>query len=139
MVSMNLPIWQQKRSSQVSSAIHMVNAQKSRYDNLMNQVLLEVEDTYFKIENARETVNLYKNVLMPQAEQSLKSAEAGYVAGVISFLDLLDSQRMLLNIEYAYWKAYVDYLKHVADMERAAGIEQAVGISEDLSFHVKEG
>jgi outer membrane protein TolC len=139
MVSMNLPIWQQKRSSQVSSAIHMVHAQKSRYDNLMNQILLEVEDTYFKIENGRETVNLYKNVLIPQAEQSLKSAEAGYVAGVVSFLDLLDSQRMLLKIEYAYWKAYVDYLKHVADMERAAGIEQAVGMSEDLSPHVKEG
>ena len=139
MVSMNLPIWQQKRSSQVSSAIHMVKAQKSRYDTLMNQVLFEVEDTYFKIETARETVNLYKNVLIPQAEQSLKSAEAGYVTGVVGFLDLLDSQRMLLNIEYAYWKAYVDYLKHVADMERAAGIEQAAGISEDLSPHVKEG
>jgi cobalt-zinc-cadmium efflux system outer membrane protein len=138
-VSMNVPLWRGKLSSQVNSAVHTLKAQKRNYDALVNQVLLEVEDGYFKIETARETLDLYRTVLIPQAEQSLKSAEAGYVSGMVGFLDLLDAERALLTIQYAYWRAYADYLKHVADMERAAGIKQTEDISENLPPQVKEG
>jgi outer membrane protein TolC len=69
----------------------------------------------------------------------LKSAEAGYVAGAVGFLELLDAERVLLNIEYAYWKTYVDYLNHVADMERAVGTELANAPVETLPPEVKEG
>jgi outer membrane protein TolC len=139
MVSMNVPIWFNKLSSQVNSAVYTRKAQKNRYETTMNQILLEIEDTYFKIETTRETIDLYEKVLIPQAEQSLKSAEVGYVAGIASFLDLLDAQRMFLNVEFAYWKAYVDYLKYVADVERAAGIGQAEDVNEDLPPQVKGG
>ena len=89
----------------------------------MNQALFQVEDTYFKIQTARETFDLYKNVLIPQADQSLKSAEVGYVTGIVGFLDLLDAERVLLQIQFGYWNAYTDYLRRIADMERAVGIE----------------
>lgn len=125
MVGINIPIWQRKLSSQAKSALETIQAQNSEYQNILNQTLFEVKDNYFKIQTARETIDLYKNVLIPQAEQSLKSAEAGYITGIVSFLDLLDAERILLQIQFGYWQAYTDYLNRIADLERAVGIELA--------------
>ncbi len=97
-------------------------AHQSAYQNALNRTLFEVKDNYFRIQTARETVELYKTALIPQAEQSMKSAEAGYISGMVSFLDLLDAERILLRIQFDYWKAYTDYLKRIADIERGVGI-----------------
>jgi len=123
MFSINIPIWRAKLSSQVRSASQMIRAQKSEYENILNKTLFDVKDNYFKIETARETFDLYKNVLLLQAEQSMKSAEVGYTTGITDFLDLLDAERVFLKIQYGYWRAYTDYIARIADMERAVGME----------------
>lgn len=138
MVSVNVPIWREKLSAQVSSASKMIKAQKNAYQNILNRTLFEVEDNLFKIQTARETVRLYRNVLIPQAEQSLRSAEAGYVTGTVNFLDLLDAERILLRIHFGHWKAYTDYLKRIADMERSVGMELVEYLPEDAPPEVKE-
>lgn len=123
MFSINIPIWRTKLSSQVRSASQMIRAQKSEYENILNKTLFKVKDNYFKIQTARETFDLYKNVLIPQAEQSMKSAEVGYTTGIVDFLDLLDAERVLLKIHFGYWRAYTNYLARIADMERAVGMK----------------
>jgi outer membrane protein TolC len=99
----------------------MINAQKSEYETVLNRTWFEVKDNYFRIQTARETFDLYKDVLIAQAEQSMKSAEVGYTTGIVGFLDLLDAERVLLRIQFGYWRAYADYLARIADMERAVG------------------
>ena len=121
--SINIPIWYRKLSSQVKSAVEKIRAHESAYLNVLNRTLFEVKDKYFRIQTARETVKLYNTVLILQAEQSMKSTEAGYISGIVSFLDLLDAERVLLKIHFDYWRAYTDYLKRIADIERAVGIE----------------
>jgi len=138
MFSVNVPIWRKKLSAQVSSASEMIKARKNEYQNLLNQTLFEIEDNLFKIQTARETFHLYRNVLIPQAEQSLKSAEAGYITGLVSFLDLLDAERVLLKIQFGYWQAYTDYLKRIADMERSVGTELAEYLPEEAAPEVIE-
>ncbi|UCF73825.1 MAG: TolC family protein [Deltaproteobacteria bacterium] len=123
MFSINLPIWQRKLSSQAHSALKTIAAQRGHSQNVSNRTSFEVKDNLFKIQSARETIDLYKSALIPQAGQSMESAEAGYVAGIVSFLDLLDAERVLLNIQFGYWRAYTDYLKHFTDLERAVGIQ----------------
>jgi outer membrane protein TolC len=123
MFGINIPIWRKKLSSQAKSAFEAVQAENSRYHSILNQASFEVKDSFFRIQTAKETIGLYEKVLIPQAEQSLKSAEAGYVTGIVSFLDLLDAERVLLKIQFGYWQVYTDYLKRIADLERAVGIE----------------
>lgn len=122
-LSINLPIWFNKYSSQAESALEMVKAQEKSHESILNQTLFEVKDYLFKLKTARDTVDLYKNALLPQAEQSMKSAEAGYVTGIVSFLDLLDAERILLMSYFGYWRGYADYLKYIADLERTVGVE----------------
>ena len=122
-LSINLPIWFNKYSSQVDSAFEMVKAQEKKHESILNQTLFEVKDYLFKLKTARDSYDLYKNALLPQAEQSMKSAEAGYVTGIVSFLDLLDAERILLMSYFGYWRGYTDYLKYIADLERTVGVE----------------
>ena len=137
-LSINVPLWRKKLSSQVRSAAKMVTAQKNVYKSILNRTLFEIEDNYFKIETARETTNLYRNVLIPLSEQSLKSAEVGYITGAVNFLDLLDAERVLLKIQFGHWKAYTDYLKYIADMERSVGLELAESLPAEAPPEVKE-
>jgi cobalt-zinc-cadmium efflux system outer membrane protein len=137
-LSINVPLWRTKLSSQVSSATKIVTAQKNAYKSILNQTLFEIEDKFFKIQTARETSNLYQNVLIPQAEQSLKSAEIGYITGAVNFLDLLDAERVLLKIQFGYWKSYTDYVKRIADMERAVGIELPGYLPAEVPPEVRE-
>jgi cobalt-zinc-cadmium efflux system outer membrane protein len=138
MFSINIPIWRTKLSSQVRSASQMIRAQKSEYENILNRTRFEVKDNYFKIQTARESFDLYKNVLIPQAEQSMKSAEVGYTTGIVDFLDLLDAERVLLRVQFGYWRAYADYLARIADMERAVGIELPEYRPEEVPPEVEE-
>ena len=138
MFSINIPIWRTKLSSQVRSASQMIRAQKSEYENILNKTLFDVKDNYFKIETARDTFDLYKNVLLLQAEQSMKSAEVGYTTGITDFLNLLDAERIFLRIQYGYWRSYTDYLARIADMERAVGVELPEYRPEVVPSNVKE-
>jgi outer membrane protein TolC len=73
------------------------------------------------MESLGDQLNLYQHALIPQARQSLESSEAAYETGKISFLELLDSERFLLNVRYGYVKIKTDYLTAQARMERALG------------------
>jgi outer membrane protein TolC len=68
----------------------------------------------------------------------LKSAEVGYITGIVNFLDLLDAERVLLKIQLGYWQAYTNYLKRIADMERSVGMELAEHFPAEVSPEVKE-
>jgi outer membrane protein TolC len=125
MFGINIPIWFKKLSSQAKSSFEAIQAENSRYYSVLNQASFEMKDSFFKLQTAKQTIDLYKNALIPQAKQSLKSAEAGYITGIVSFLDLLDAQRVLLKIQFGYWQAYTDYLRRIADLERAVGIDLA--------------
>ncbi len=139
MFSINIPIWRNKLSAQVKSASENIRSQKSRYQAVLNQTFFEVKNYYFKIKTARETFDLYQNALVPQAEQSLRSAEASYITGAVNFLDLLDAERILLKVQFGHWKAFADYLKYIADMERAVGIDLAEYPPEDMPLDSEEG
>ena len=50
------------------------------------------------MEEIKKTYNLFEETLLRESEQMLSSAMSAYETGKISFLDLLDSQRMVVNV-----------------------------------------
>ena len=68
-----------------------------------------------------EQLRLFEDVLHVQAEQSLRSAEAGYTSGILNALDLLDAERLLLEVRTATERVRADYAIALARLEGAVG------------------
>jgi outer membrane protein TolC len=66
---------------------------------------------------------MYETSFIPQAEQALNASGSGYESGQIDFLNLLDSQRMLLEIKLDYNAAAVQLEGAKADLEKAVGLD----------------
>lgn len=90
-----------------------------------NLTLFEVKDFHFKVQTSERLVKLYRDNIIPQAEQSLNAAEIGYQSGKVDFLNLIDSQRVLLDFNLAYYRAVADFGINIAQLERVVGIELA--------------
>jgi outer membrane protein TolC len=66
---------------------------------------------------------VYQNGVLPQAEQSLEAARIGYQAGKVDFLNLIDSERTLLDLRLEYFGALVQFWQSVTQLERTVGKE----------------
>ncbi len=120
-VGTSLPIFRRKYNAAVHEATETFLASKHRYRDLRNQVQADIRSIAFDAETIREQIRLFETALLPQAEQSLRSGESAYASGEGGVLDLLDSQRMLLEIRLGLAQLRSDYLKSVAELERAIG------------------
>ena len=122
LASINLPIWPHKVRAGVDEARLMEMRARAAYARQEDLVIYEVQDAYVNLESLVEQWRLYRDLLVPQAKQSLESSEAAYKTGKLTFLELLDSERFLLNVRYGYAKVRSEYLIALARMERALGV-----------------
>ncbi|MBA7672517.1 Cobalt-zinc-cadmium resistance protein CzcC [subsurface metagenome] len=120
-VGINIPIWRKRLHAAEAEAATKLKASQDSYKNVQNETLSRVNELFFEVETVSEQVNLYKYSLLPQAEQSLKASEVGYLTGKVDFLDLLDAERMVLLIRIGYFKTIADLGKSLAQLERVVG------------------
>ena len=85
------------------------------------QSALDVQDAAFKLQTARSTLELYRMELIPQAQARFSASEAGYRTGKVDFLDLLESERFLLNAKIMAAMAEGTLGMQSARLERAIG------------------
>ncbi len=123
-LSMNIPIFQKRKyDAGVREANARLKSSEKAYKNMENMTLFGVKDYHFKVQTAERLVSLYRDSIIPQAEQSLKAAEIGYQAGKVDFLNLIDSQRVLLDFNLAFYRAVADFGINIAKLERVVGVE----------------
>jgi outer membrane protein, heavy metal efflux system len=121
MLGLNLPLWFSGRNAQVEQSRKNVIMRQQQTENIKNQIQNNIADLKFKAVSTRETIDLYKNILIPQAENSFESALAAYRSGNLGFLELLDAERMLLQLRLTFLKEKVNYRKIIAAIERETG------------------
>ncbi len=123
-LSINVPLFQKrKHDAGVREANARLKSSEKAYKNMENMTLFGVKDFHFKVQTAERLVKLYRDSIIPQAEQSLKAAEVGYRAGQVDFLNFIDSQRVLLDFNLAYYRAIADFGINIAELERVVGTE----------------
>ena len=64
---------------------------------------------------------LFRTAILPQSQQSLRSARSGYQVDKVDFLTLLNNQVTLLNHEIAYYGHVTEHERQVAQLEAATG------------------
>ncbi|HSF15049.1 MAG TPA: TolC family protein [Vicinamibacteria bacterium] len=117
----NIPIWRDKYDAAVQEAGETLLAERSGYASVRNEMEFSIRDLVVRIETAREQIRLFEGVLIPQAEETLRATEAAYETGQLGVLDLLDGERVLLNVRLGNARYYSDLLGALANLERAVG------------------
>ena len=120
-VGMNIPIRRRKYDAAVTEATEDKIASRENYRNVVNRMEASIRAIGFRIQTISEQIALFEHTLIPQAEQSLQSTEAAYSTGSLGVLDLLDSERVLLDVRLGLAQLNSDYMKSLAEMERAVG------------------
>jgi cobalt-zinc-cadmium efflux system outer membrane protein len=120
-LGINLPVHRSKVNAEVAEASEAKIASTHGYQDTVNAVESSIREVGFHIGTLREQMRLFNTTLIPQAQQSLQSAEAAYSTGSLGVLDLLDSQRVLLEVRLGLAQLTTDYMKSLADMERSIG------------------
>ena len=119
--SVNLPLWREKYKAGVREAVARRLAASSRRSEASNQLASELQEALFEHRDAKRRVELYRATLIPKAKESLQASLGGFEQGEVDFLDLIDTERTLLEFQVALERALVDRATSYARIERLVG------------------
>jgi outer membrane protein TolC len=125
MVGASVPIapWSLgKNSAGTARGDANIKTAQGELDNMKNMIAAEVNDALLKVESSKQRLRLSKETAIPQAQQTLISAMAGYKTGKEEFLMLIDIQRMLAMAKQEYHMAVMSFLDSQSQLERAVGL-----------------
>ena len=125
MVGVNIPLafWSGgKYTSKVEENELNVKTSEEQLTTMRNMTGFEVQDALVRVQTNYNLVLLNKNTVIPQARQTLESTTIAYQTGTSMFLWVIDSYRTLLDAQLAYHQAVMDYMKSLAELERAVGL-----------------
>lgn len=117
----NIPLYRARIDAGVREATARLAAAKEAYKGTLNGIDRAVRSISFQLATITEQIALFENALLPQAEQALRSTEEAYSTGTTGVLDLLDSEEVLLDVRLGLARLQTDYMKALAEMERAIG------------------
>jgi len=98
-VGLTLPIWRDKTAAQIAGAQADKQAAEARLSAEEIALAVEFAEKSFLFREASRSLDLLTSRLLPKAQQSLEVARSGYVSGKVDFLNLLDSERTLLEFQ----------------------------------------
>jgi outer membrane protein TolC len=122
-----IPLWFGKNRSRVAEAKRKYEAAIYRKKDRENKTFSAIKMLYFKLQNSERLIRLYQESLIPQAEQSLETAETWYKEKHGSFSGLLETRSVWLNFNLAQARALSDYYQRIAQLEKLVGVSLEVG------------
>ncbi len=122
-LSFSLPVWRSSYDAEERAARQVVRATSERIAAARTALRAEVEEQWFRVEDALRRARLYRESLVPRAGESLDLTLSSYRAGSASVLDLIDSERALLEFQLSYARACRDALQGYARLQALTGGE----------------
>lgn len=120
-VTVNVPIWHQKYSAMENEAKSRRRAVQKERNEKINSLIADIEMALYKLRDADRKINLYAATLVPKAEQNVKVTQRAFTSDKAGFLDLIDSQRILLGFQLESKRALADRAQRIAEIEMLVG------------------
>jgi outer membrane protein TolC len=131
-ISLNLPLdWGKFDAGLKEAELNKQSIEATR-EAKQYSLLAELAHAKFALSDSERRIVLYKNTLIPKAEESMQTSFTAYQNGSAAFLDVLDIERQLLDFELSLIRAQADRLIAAATLLKLSG-----GYSE-LSSYDKE-
>jgi cobalt-zinc-cadmium efflux system outer membrane protein len=120
--SISLP-WlnHRKHDSEIAEAKAKTGEQEAELAALRNAAFGQIQEALAQVRAAKRLADVYHNALQPQAEATLRSTVIAYENDRTDFLNLLDSQTSVVDIDLAYFQALADFETQFANLELAVG------------------
>jgi len=121
MVGITLPIQVEKYRAAEREAYFAYQAAVQARAEQEKSLGADLRVTIYEYRDAVRKIDLYRNGLLPKAEQALQVVQQEFATGEGQFLDLIDAVRMLLEFQLEYERAKVDKQLKIAEIERITG------------------
>jgi len=120
--TMNLP-WlnRKKHDAEIAEAKVKATEQDAELAALENSARGQISEALAEAQSAQKLALLYQRQLKAQAEATLQSSVIAYQNNKTGFLDLLDSQMRVIDIDLAWAQAVGEFNARLADLELAVG------------------
>jgi len=128
-MNVNVPINQSRRHAAVDEAMFRLNKMCADYASAVDATRNDVQAAWERLDASRKIVALYDENILKTADANIDSAEAGYIAGNVDFLRLVEAQRQLIELREQRYEAVAEYHSRRAELERLVG--QAIDDSMD--------
>ena len=120
-VGVTIPLWFDKNRGRVARAEAGIRKAKAAEEAAITDIRTRVHELFFRLDNARRLVTLYRDDLLPQAVNAMEIAETWYREGQASFSDFVETQAVYYNFQLALARASADYGKVLASLEQLVG------------------
>jgi outer membrane protein TolC len=121
-ISMDIPLWSFK-SKEIREAENLTRMEEEELRALRMEIATEVKANLNRLKLSEQSLQIFHQGLLKQAEESLKIAEVSYTQGEISLIDYLDSQRTYNSILNDYLDSLYRWNTDKAALEKAIGEE----------------
>ena len=120
-VGASLPLWSARYRAGVAQANDELRAHTRRRAAARNAMEMEVQEAVVRLETLDRQIDLLDTVLIPQTEEALRATETAYETGQLGVLELLDSERTLIDVRSLRARYLSDLLIALTALERAIG------------------
>lgn len=125
MVGISLPL---NFGGKVSSKVEETQAMQAMYDaqyHLSLQMLDEKFGTSIsRLNSLQERIKLIEEVQLPQARQTFSSSLSSYQVAEVDFINVIDAQNKLYQIQTNLYRLKTDYLKEIAELNFLTGTKE---------------
>ncbi|HCB69746.1 MAG TPA: TolC family protein [Persephonella sp.] len=124
-VSFNIPVWQKSRQDmKVLEKTQEKTVVQKEYQEKLTDLTYQLEDRYYKLNDALQTYRLLKDIYIKQTEKGFESIIAEYKVGKKNMIDLLYSLKQILSVKlkiideiYSYNEALIEIKELSGDLK----------------------
>lgn len=120
-IGINLPIWDGANRARTRAALSEKRAAEGLYRSRSLELRAELSASLSKLSTSLRRVERHRETLIPLAEQALENSRTAYESGQITILELIDSERALLELKLNFLRATADSLQSEAMIRRLTG------------------
>ena len=123
-ITLSFPIplffWQPKKG-EIAEAKANIESLKAELKHLKNLISFEVEDAKINAVARENQIRLFEEEIIKQAEEVYDMSIFSYQEGEIGSIELLESQRTLIDAKKTYADALFNYNVALAELEKSIG------------------
>lgn len=106
--TINIPLWFGKTKAIRAEALAGRHAAEHEHQDRINGLKADLRAAMALLDDAKRRMELYGKELVGLAEQALENSQVGYESGRVSILEVIDSERSLLDLQLLSWRAAAD-------------------------------